>query len=276
MALRNLISTAIGAGAGLTARELLELYQGRITIGYGILHLLTFALLAASYVVFAMIRETNLPARPSRQTPTLGSNLRALPGLIANRPQYRRYLLDRLLAGGGFIMAAWRGIHVTAVLGVGDAYVGNLVIVGVAGGFVGNFLAGPMGDRFGGKAALLIGRALMVAVAVWMPLARTQWEFLALFAAIGLAKTFAMVGQQTLTLEIVPLVKRATYLGLIAAVGMVGSIAGSQISRLTWQLTGGSFHWVSWLTLACSIGSVILLLRIDEPRGRSDAEALQA
>lgn len=269
MAIRNLISTGIGIAAGIIVRWLLAAFEGRITVGYGILHLVGFGLLMLSYAVFAMIRETNLPPRPHRDTPTLWSNLMSLPLLVANRPQYRLFLLDRLLIGGGVIMAPWVSIHACAVLGKADSFLGDLLLAGVIGGFAGNILAGPMGDRFGGKAAMMVARLLSVAVAAWMPFARTEWGFFALFAMMGLAGTFGMVGRQTLTLEIVPAVKRATYLSMISAVGLITSLIGSQISRVTWQVTGGSFHWAAWLTLAFTAASVVPLVLIKEPRHRA-------
>ncbi len=273
-AARYILTAAIGMAAGVVVHRVLGRYPG--TTGFGILHLIAVGLLAASYLVFAFIKETTLPARPGRDTPTLGANLRAVPALVAGNRSFRLYLGAVAASSGLFLVMPFLAIHGLRVVGKDENYVGVFLTAQMIGGLAGNVLAGFVGDRWGGKVLLLISRAGQIGVCLAMLPAREPWQVLAAFALFGAAQSISSIGGNTLGLEVCPLRKRATYLAIMGMTWVVFSPAASGLGALTWELSGGSFAWLAGLATAALAGSMALLWRIEEPRRLVPAEDGQA
>jgi MFS family permease len=271
-AVRNIIAMALGAAAaGPCVHFALERYPG--AAGYGVLHLMTLAFMAASYLVFSLIRETNLPPRPHSETPTLRANLKAVPSLLAGNRQFRRYVASQAVATGFNIAGPFMAIHALEVLGKDASFVGVFVTAQMIGGAAGNLAGGYVGDRIGGKFPLLAARVALVGVCAAMALAGNLWQFVAAFAVLGAAGSFGGVGSMTLALEICPLQKRSTYLAILASTSVVTSLGIAGLSTLAWGLSGGRFGWMAALAAAATAGAAGILWRLREPRRISTPEA---
>ncbi len=271
-AVRSTIGALIGLSAGAVVYTVLNRYPA--TTGYGILHIIMLAFLAGSYVIFGAIRETDLPPRPDRQTPTLSANLKTVPSLIAGNLQFRRYLLSYALSAGWIIVMPFMAVHALGVLARSDSFAGFFLSAQMAGGMIGNLVGGFLGDRIGGRIVVLLSRLAMCILCVGMLLAASMWQFLAAFAVLGMAVSFNIIGNMTLGLEICPLHKRATHLSVISAVGVVTSLSAAGLGALAWRVTSGSFAWVALLAAAAIIASAFLVWRLEEPRHGSAVPAI--
>lgn len=150
---------------------------------------------------------------------------------------------------------------------------GVFVTSQMIGGVAGNLAGGYLGDRIGGKFLLLSARVALVGVCAAMALAGDLWQFVAAFAVLGAAGSFGGVGSMTLSLEICPRQKRATYLSILASTSVVTSLAAAGLSALAWGLAGGSFGWMAALA-AATAGAAGILWRMKEPRwARADSDA---
>jgi MFS family permease len=272
-AVRSTIAAGIGSLAGACVFAVLSRCPG--TTGYGILHLIVLAFLTASYVIFSTILETDLPARPDRHTPTLLVNLRAVPSLVAGNRQFRRYLAAQAFSSGLIIVMPFMAVHGLGVLRKPDSFAGILLSAQMIGGVVGNVMAGFLGDRIGGRIVVLLSRMALCGLCVGMVFGSDLWHFLAAFAVLGMAMSFNNVGAATLALEVCPLQKRATYLSILSATGVVTTLSASGLGAAAWKCSSGRFGLVAALAAATFAASVFFIWRLEEPRKEAVGEIIR-
>ncbi len=268
-AVRNVLASAIGLVAGGAVAAVLRRYPG--PVGFGLLHLVTFALLAVSLAVFLLVREVPYPRPPVRHADTLAGNLRTMPGLLAGNRRFLTYLLADACMAGIYIMMPFLGIHALEVLHKPNEYLGFLLMVHTAGSIAGNLVGGAVGDRCGSKRVIVLSQAAFLVIAAWGAVAGRSVEFLALFFLLGTAQTWLSIGKQTFCLEISPLEHRATYLAILGTTNVPATLAAWLLSWLTWQATH-SFAWVAGLTAACVLSAAILLSRVRDPRAEQHSD----
>jgi MFS family permease len=264
-AVRFVISSVIGFGAGIAITRILHVHPG--AVGYGILHLIAFGFLVVSYILFALLRETNPPHDTQENRVVLAANLKSIPRMIREDKRLRDYLYTRSLMNGMFVMTPFLTIHALAVLQRPESYMGYLVSAQMVGGIVGNVLAGYLGDRFGGKIPMTMSRISLLVSSVWICFAVRPWEFSVIFALFGLAFFANQVGTTTLCIEISPPNRRATYLATMATISMPSMILASLIASWVWSGTG-AFAILAAITGVSMVFSLYYLAKIDEPRGR--------
>ncbi len=266
-AIRFIISSLIGIGAGKVVSFVLEHYPGHE--GYAILHFILFGFLMVSYGIFGMVRETTSNVEKNHAPSTdLRENLKTVPSLIRSDPVLRNYLVTRGLMNGIFIMIPFLSIHSLRVLDKPESFLGPLLMAHMVGGIFGNVLSGYVGDTIGGKVVMVASRYLFILMAIWASFASTEWEFLALFFIFGAGFYGNQVGTTTLCIEICPTERRATYLGIMATLTAPTLILASILSTALW----GWKENYSLLALATGISmlvSLVYLARIEEPRNRS-------
>jgi MFS family permease len=263
-AIRKIITALIGIFAGGIVKSVLESNPG--AEGFGRLHLYAFAGLMASYVIFAMIRETKpFPPHPDKPCRTLLANIRSLPALIRENPPFRNFIRVKLLTLGIYIPAPFLALHALDTTGQGPGFLGELVTAQMTGAITGNLLAGWLGDRRGSRLLLIIARLALISLCLGAVFAETPWAFIALFFLFGFGMNFNEVGEATLTLELVPRDRRPTCVAILAALALPGTLTVALIGALLRGLTHS-------LLPAAALGGVLLILslattlRIQEPR----------
>lgn len=262
-AVRNVIAASVGLGAGGMVAAVLGHNPG--TIGFGMLHLITFGFLFLSFAVFLFVRETPYPHPPVRRANSLWGNLKLMPALLRNDRRFRNYLVADACMAGIYIMMPFLCIHARDVLKQPESYLGFLLMVHTIGSIAGNLVGGALGDRFGGKLMIVLSQAAFLVIGAWGILASRSPEFLSLFFLLGAAQTWLSIGKQTVSLEISPQSHRANYLAILGAVNVPAVLLAWLVSYLAWHATH-SFTWVAGLTAACVGVAALLLSRIKEPR----------
>ena len=267
-AIRFIISSVIGIGAGRVVSLVLEKYPG--TEGYAMLYFILFVFLMVSYAIFALIRETptTFADKERRKKPALGENLKTVPSIIRSDATLRNYLVSRGLMNGIFVMIPFLSIHALRVLEKPESFLGYLVMAQMIGAIVGNAVAGYLGDQKGGKAAMVLSRGIFLLLALWTSIASSEWEFFWIFFLFGAAFYGNQVGTTTLCVEICPPARRATYLGIMATLSAPSMILASILSTLLWS------GWENYTLLALATGTAMVLslsflFKIEEPRNRS-------
>ena len=227
-AIRLFVGTVVGLAAGPVIRRVLDAHPG--PAGYGILHLLLFLFLAGSYAVFAAVREPPVPRLrldPSRAETRVGR----FDALRGDR-RLRLVAAGRVLTCGIYILLPFLSIHALQRTGRPDSFVGALVTAQMLGALAGNVAGGWMGDRFGGRRPMLLGRATLALACAASALAATPLQFQAIYAALGAGLHLNAVGDSALTFEVAsaerrrPFFTALTFLGAPAMVGAVAISAG--------------------------------------------------
>ncbi len=266
-AIRFVISGAFGIIAGVVIKSTLERYPG--PRGYAFLHLITFGFLALSYMIFLLIRE-ELPSRRTSNRRKLSENLISIPALLREQPALAFFAGSRLMSYGIFITVPFLSIHALETLNKPESFLGILVTAQMIGAICGNFLAGHIGDRIGGKLVLIIALASFVASSLGAAVNTGEWGFLGLFFVFGTGFYMNMVGDFTVSLELCAPERRPTYLSFLATIKFFGMLMAAGLSTLVRELFG-ALQPAAMLSAAFLTVSFVLLLKVPEPRKQGAA-----
>jgi len=265
-ALRALLSASIGFAAGGVVLKVVGTYGEGDPVGYGVLHLVTFAFLAASYIAFACLKETPYPRKPSHHSASLGRNLRQMPAMIRQDKRLGLFLIHRLLICGYWVVVPFLSLHALASLDKPEQFVGTLLAAQMVGVIGGNILAGAIGDGFGGKLVSVAGLTSIFSACVWLLTASAVWHFWTCYFLLGIGWSMYEVGRVVLGLEICPVQRRASYLALMSAILVPGMISSGLVGAWVWKTTDHNFTFIAAIA-ACTMGlAVAFLLPIKEPR----------
>ncbi len=254
----------LGAGSGMLAASasawLLEAFPFPFNFVY------TFALAALfitiSWVFLALTREPVQPSSVPRQSNR--QYWQALPNIVRQDENYRRFLWGRLLLAMGGMGLGFVTVTAVKQWQVPNSTVGLYTFAMLFGQTVGNLFFGLLADRFGHKVSLeLSALAGMAAyLVVWLAPA-AEWYFVA-FALIGVSSGGVIVSGILVVLEFCAPEKRPTYAGLTnTGVGIISTAAPLVGALLASQST-------SWLFALCALffllSFVVLRWRVREPR----------
>lgn len=263
-ALRMIIGSSIGIAAGFAVKAILDAYPGHY--GYGILHIIAFALIAFSYMIFSLIKETNLPPVPSEKRQTILESLREVPQLLKTQSQLRKLCISEFFSKGVFIALPFLSIFALRILEVHESYIGYFLIAFTCGKITGNTGAGFLGDKFGAKPGILLSRAAMIMSlgGFILPLWNIYYVYF-LFFLLGFARDMGVTSGKTISLEIAPVHKRAKYTTILTTLSIPAMLGAALIGGMLWGLKMGIYPLciVSIILLFVSLISAAL---IKEPR----------
>ncbi len=216
LALRQLIGLAFGALAGTLVSLILERYPG--PRGYAMLFVIQVVLMFVSLLSFASIREPRQGAVPPGNV-SLWGNLAALPATLVANPRFLRLVVARALGLCVFLVVPFLATYYRTNAELPERWLGYFVTAQTLGGLGGNALAAWLGDQFGGRPPMQLGRLVLCAVCV-LPLWPVPSGTLALsvFGLLGFGFALVIVGEHALLLRVTEGVRRPT---LIAAQGLV-------------------------------------------------------
>ncbi len=267
-AIRFFMGGLIGVPAGFAVKWVLEKYPG--TFGYGVLHMITFAFLALSFVTFSLVREDASTHPPPPRRGTLGLYFRSLPGLLRESADLRRFLWARCAGSGFLVLLPFLGIHSMTVTHSTESLVGYLLSAQMVGALVGNVVAGWMGDRSGGKIPLFLANALLLLMGVAAIFTTTVWGFYAVFFLFGFAFNASQVASSALITELAPQDRRAAFVGIVSFVTLPSLLFVSGLSAVIREVFGATILPASLASAVLMGVSLYFLAGIREPRRGSD------
>jgi MFS family permease len=267
MAIRMVLQALLGLAAGVIIERVLTVHADRITLGYGILFLISFGLYLLSWLTLSLIHEPRATDQETRPRAGLFTALQAVPVLFRTYPRLRRYLAARLAAAGQFILAPFLAIHALNVLDKPESFLGPLVVSQMLGGIAGNLVGGPLGDRFGARLPSMLGRAGNLLTCVAVVLARTETAFLLVFVLRGFAQTTQRLGDFALNIAVAPREKRPSFFTTMQIAWMPAMLFCSATGAVITE------HTSDILPLAAATGvllvvSLIALSRTEVPAAR--------
>lgn len=213
-----------------------------------------------------------------RREQPLGARLdvrAAFAELAATFRSVRRYrdavlfLVARLLFNDGLITVfAFGGIYAAGTFGMTLAEVIQFgIAINVTAG-LGALLFGFVDDRIGGKRTVLVSclaLAAATALAVWAP---TRAWFWVAAMTIGVFAGPNQAASRSLMARFAPAGSENEFFGFFAFSGRLTAFAGPLLLGLATQWFGSQRAGVATVLLFFLVGAV-LLLRVDEPRGRA-------
>ncbi|MES2597407.1 MAG: MFS transporter [Verrucomicrobiota bacterium] len=261
---RYILQACLAVGAGMAIHWVLTHVPGRE--GYAWLHLAAFALLFLSWTSQLPMREPLNHEVPPRTTRLRYRDyLRSLPALFATQQHLKKLVLARFLGTGFLMLVSFLTIHALHVTGRPEADEGHFVTSQAVGTVLGSLIAGYVGYFRGGKVLMLASRIVCLALCGWVMLNDNFSGFTIAYFALGLGLFIDRVGDLTLAAELCPVVRRSTLQAMLSFCNVFSLLLSSFIAGQVYRITE-SFHAVAWLAGGCAIASMLVLIRIPEPR----------
>ena len=262
---RNAWSAGLGVLIGVIVERILATYTG--TTGFGILFACASVGVCLSYIAFWFIQEQPDFTKQERPRVRLIENMKMIPRLMMSQPGFLMLSIVSALGTFYFLAIPFIAIDIRDRLGAGDEVIGRLLIWQMVGAIIGNISAGYLGNLYGGRMPYVVGTICMFISFMVLLLTNNELLMFSAFALFGGGQFMCMVGQHTLSLELAPHADRASCLSglrvFMVPFLLVASLAAALI-RDWWGGLGCSLL----IAGLCALVSVILILRIPEPRRR--------
>jgi len=269
LGLASFIGTATGALGASFAASILDRYPfpSNFAICFG----LTFAFVMGSWFFLAMVREP--PLHSNKPQVSLLEYWRCLPMVLKGSPNFRAYLVARMMTVLGRMGLGFLTVYAVDRWGLSDSQAGIYTTLLLVGQSLSNVVFGPLADRAGHKLVLETSLALAVLSMVVAILAPSPLWMYPVFAAVGALTASDIVSGVNIALEFGQPSDRPTYIGLANTLpGLTAAVApligGWIASNSSYQAT---FFSAAVLNLAAL---AFLHWRVLEPRS-SQAQAGQ-
>jgi MFS family permease len=216
--LRNSISSALGlATAGVNAIVLAKIaFPGN----YVLLYLLSFILMAVSWLLFALVDE--IPKAAVRERPKkVTAYYRDLLLVLRDDTNYRWFLTYQLINRIGAAASGFYAMYATRHYGVKPAFaVGAFMAASQSAVIVGNVGFGAVAARIGYKRTIEAGAALQAAALCAASMATNGYGFVAVMFLSGLSNAANGVSGMPFSMLLFPRGRRVGYMALSALVMM--------------------------------------------------------
>lgn len=265
-AIRNLLMAVFGILAGIVIKGIIDTNPG--TTGYGMLHMIAFVMMIISVTLLSQVKETNIPEFRKQDPVCFRSGFKVFHIQWLASASLRGFIITRMLFLMVFVLIPFLSIRAIGQTGQSTGLVGWLVTAQMIGFIFGNIVSGYLGDRFGMKWPMLVGRVLMIAGILITPVSSQGWQFMAIFFTLGFGLGTAQVGDLTMVFDFAPEHRRKFFFAVMGVLTVPGVLSAALISAVLQYVAGGFY-------LACLISgigvavSLFYLLRLRDPRMRT-------
>lgn len=218
----------------------------------------------------------------------LGRTIRA----VSRFREFVKFIVAFLIYNDGILMVLNFAAILGAVLyGMEQQELIVFMIAVQVTSIAGAYLFGLLADHFSGKRTLILALLLMIIPVFWLYFSHSKFDFYLIGALAG----FALTGVQSVSRSVVgmfsPPGQSAEFYGLFAVAGRTSSFIGPTIFGLTaaratkWFMAQGQAealakeagHRTALFTIAAFlVAGLVLLLFVNEAKGRGAAKALEA
>ena len=262
-AARNAWAAGLGVLIGVIVERILAAYAG--TTGYGLLFACASVGVCLSYIAFWFVREQPDYSKQERPRVRLIDNMKMIPRLMLSQPGFLMLSIVSALGTFYFLAIPFMAIDIRDRLGAGDEVIGRLLIWQMVGAIIGNIGAGYLGNHYGGRMPYVIGTMCMLISFLVLLLTNDEMLMFGAFALFGGGHFMVMVGQHTLMLELAPHADRASCLSGLR-VFMVPFLLLASFAAAFLRDWWGGLGCSLILASMCALVSIVLILRIPEPR----------
>ncbi|MEX0324384.1 MAG: MFS transporter [Puniceicoccaceae bacterium] len=269
-AIRNSIFAVFGIIAGFMIKWCLDRFPGME--GYAILHLMAWGMLMVSWIVFLGIREDNIP----ESTPTDPISLEI--GFSAFMEQWRanrslgRFVITRILFLLIFTAVPFLSLRAIEVTGSAFSLLGMLVIPQSFGAIAGNLIIGYLGDKFGVRLPMLLGRIFSIACLLVVMFATSTWHFMTVFFLLGIGINTAHVGDITMVIDFAPPKRRKFFFAMMGLLMLPGPLLAAVVCAGLRYLDTG-FYLACITSIVAILISLLILHRVKDPRNHEVAKS---
>ncbi|RLA49487.1 MAG: MFS transporter [Gammaproteobacteria bacterium] len=229
-----------------------------------------FALAAAPTFLWLRERATPLPLPVGRSYIQIGFDqvCKTLASAAHHRDLFRFLACLTLYQSGVATVVVIAAIYAQEVMGFDTQQLIILIMVVNFTAAVGAFAFGFAQDRFGSVPTLAAGLLVWVAAIAVTFFADEPADLWFAGNLMGLAMGATQAGGRALIGQLTPVERSAEFFGLWGLASRAAAILGPLSYGIISQLSAGNHRFALLSTLAFFVGGLLLLLTVDEGRGR--------
>ena len=255
---RQLWGGLLAVGSGYLVRSVLG-SQIAFPRNYALLFLLSFLLMAFSYVALSSVREPEGTTSPERSS--FRSYMTRAAQLLRRDRDFFRFLLTQGATMFFSFAMPFYVLYGKNRLLMPAEQVGLLISVQMAGAIASNLLWGWLSDRFGNRSVIrLTASATLLMPILALIAAQSGWVLLvAVFALSGVVISGSGIGFVNYVLEIAPEPHRPTYIALSGTLNGLFAllpIAGG------WVVDVASYNAAFWISFGVALVALLLSLQL--------------
>lgn len=259
-AMGNGLGALMGVGGASLARYFLSNYSFPKNFGYSFL--CAGITLLLSFIFLALTREE--PDEDIKDDVRFSEYIKGI-NLVLKDGNFRNYIISRILGALAGSYTSFIVVFALKKFSIPDKIVADFTGILLVSQGISSFFFGSMGDRWGHKIALIIGRTLSIFSLLLLLLGNSSLFVYIVFILIGMINSSFMVGDLAITLDLAPKNRKELYVGvlnlLIAPFSFLSPLIAGKISDL--------FGYETLFFISLLIGSfnlLFLIKKVKDPR----------
>jgi len=256
----NGLGAIMGAGGAALARYFLSSYPFPKNFGYSFL--CASVAFMISFAFLALTRE--VPDEKVADSIPFKEYLKDIKIVLMDR-NFRNYIVNRVLVSLSTSASGFITVYSIKRFSVSNEIVADFTALLFVSQGLSSFFFGPLGDKFGHKLTLVLGRIFLVLYLALLIFGSSVIYVYIVFVLVGFINSAYMVGDLAFTLDLVSRKRKELYMGvlnlLISPFSFVSPLIGGKIADV--------FGYKALFVFAFIIGisSLIFLLKhVQDPR----------
>jgi predicted MFS family arabinose efflux permease len=196
------LSSLLAAGGGLLAGHLIKAFPGHGVFSF--LYFLGGVISLSVWIPLVFLDEQNLP-KPEKEENQPSGLRRRFQGILSD-PEFKKFLIARLLATSGFCIVPFIALNYASSAG-GGLSEGTLVSCGVAitaATALTNLILGRLGDKRGHRIGLMVGVCMQIVTLVIMLTTQGFWSCILTYAGAGVYLGSGAISHYNMLIEYCP------------------------------------------------------------------------
>jgi len=260
---RNFFSGIIASVAGLVVAHVLgDAVKFPFPRNYFVLFSMTFVFLVLAVACFLFVVEPEGPVKAERER-TMGAYLSQVRRVISEDRTFRSFLYVMILANTMSLSLPFYVVYARDVLKAPESWVGVFLAIDMLFTLLANLAWGHIGDAKGYRIVIRACAFLSMMAPVVALLSPSYAVFALVFVLRGSGSTGLGLARNNYVLEIAPIVRRPTYVGVLntsLALVMLLPVAGGVVIDIS------SYSVLFAITAALVFVSLLASSKLKEPR----------
>ncbi|PMQ01396.1 MAG: MFS transporter [Dictyoglomus sp. NZ13-RE01] len=259
-AVGNGIGALMGVGGAYLARYFLSSYPFPKNFGYSFL-CASIALLI-SFIFLALTREE--PDKEAKDDVRFSEYIKGIKFVIRDE-NFRSYIVYRILSALAWGYSSFIVVYAIDRFSIPDKIAADFTGLFLISQGISSFFLGPLGDRWGHKIILSLGKILNILALSFLLLSKNPSNIYIVYILIGIINSVGMVGDSAITLDLSPRERKELYIGVL-------NVAISPFSFLSPLLAGKiadsmGYENLFLISLVITLISLYILVRkVKDPR----------
>lgn len=259
-AVGNGLGAIMGVGGAGLARIIISQYPFPQNFGYTFL--CASIALFISFIFLALTRE--YPDEQEKNDIPLIEYIKGIKEVFIDK-NFKNYTISRIINSFSTPFISFIVIFASKRFAIPDKLAADFTGVLLLSQAISSFILGPLGDKFGHKTTLLIGRVLIVINLFILLFAKSTFEIYLSFILTGFINSALYVGDLAIVLDLSPPQRKELYIGALSLVLSPFSFIAPILAGKIADLKGYYFLFTVCLVVSI-VNTIFFIYAVKDPK----------